>query len=227
MRARHAHAGGLILVALVVLAQPWGLTAADTKHDLAANPAGFLAGALHAYTDTFTLGQLQNQAYGYLWPMGSLFLAGDAVGMPAWVTQRVWWMLLLVVSFVGAERVARRLAGLTTVPALLVGMVFALSPRVLTVLSEISVEVWPQALAPWLLLAALAVALLALGADRILGAHVIGPQASILLQSFITMMNLGIGARQMARGQYWIHPALTEVVENALLGLAERAEQAD
>ncbi|MEA5651328.1 MAG: mycothione reductase, partial [Cutibacterium granulosum] len=47
-----------------------------------------------------------------------------------------------------------------------------------------------------------------------------------LLQSFITMMSLGIGARQMARGQYWIHPALTEVVENALLGLAERAEQA-
>jgi len=31
----------------------------------------------------------------------------------------------------------------------------------------------------------------------------------------------------MARGQYWIHPALTEVVENALLGLAKRAEQAD
>jgi hypothetical protein len=23
----------------------------------------------------------------------------------------------------------------------------------------------------------------------------------------------------MARGQYWIHPALTEVIENALLGL--------
>jgi mycothione reductase len=26
-------------------------------------------------------------------------------------------------------------------------------------------------------------------------------------------------APQMARGQYWIHPALPEVVENALLGL--------
>jgi mycothione reductase len=25
--------------------------------------------------------------------------------------------------------------------------------------------------------------------------------------------------REMARGQYWIHPALTEVVENALLKL--------
>jgi mycothione reductase len=25
----------------------------------------------------------------------------------------------------------------------------------------------------------------------------------------------------MARGQYWIHPALPEVIENALLGLSD------
>jgi mycothione reductase len=28
-----------------------------------------------------------------------------------------------------------------------------------------------------------------------------------------------VSAREMATGQYWIHPALPEVVENALLGL--------
>jgi hypothetical protein len=28
----------------------------------------------------------------------------------------------------------------------------------------------------------------------------------------------------MARGQYWIHPALTEVVENALLKLLSAAD---
>ena len=143
---------------LLVAVLPWliapGMIQPDTKSDLVISPGRYLGRALWAWNDHTGIGELQNQAYGYLWPMGSLFLAGDAVGMPAWVTQRVWWMLLLVVSFVGAERVARRLAGLTTVPALLVGMVFALSPRVLTVLSEISVEVWPQALAPWLLLAA-------------------------------------------------------------------------
>lgn len=32
-------------------------------------------------------------------------------------------------------------------------------------------------------------------------------------------MSFGLTVRDMARGQYWIHPALTEVVENALLGL--------
>jgi mycothione reductase len=32
-------------------------------------------------------------------------------------------------------------------------------------------------------------------------------------------MTFGLTTQQMARGQYWIHPALPEVIENALLGL--------
>jgi mycothione reductase len=32
-------------------------------------------------------------------------------------------------------------------------------------------------------------------------------------------MSFRLGVREMARGQYWIHPALPEVVENALLEL--------
>jgi mycothione reductase len=54
---------------------------------------------------------------------------------------------------------------------------------------------------------------------EVLGAHLIGPQASILIQPLIQAMSFGLGAREMASGQYWIHPALTEVVENALLAL--------
>lgn len=60
-------------------------------------------------------------------------------------------------------------------------------------------------------------------ADRasglLLGAHLLGPQASSLIQPLIQAMSFGLGVREMARGQYWIHPALIEVVENALLGL--------
>jgi mycothione reductase len=60
-------------------------------------------------------------------------------------------------------------------------------------------------------------------ADRrsghLLGAHIMGYQASSIIQPLIQGMSFGMTARQMARGQYWIHPALTEVVENALLGL--------
>ena len=54
---------------------------------------------------------------------------------------------------------------------------------------------------------------------ELLGAHLIGPQASILIQPLIQAMSFGQTALELARGQYWIHPALSEVVENALLGL--------
>jgi mycothione reductase len=54
---------------------------------------------------------------------------------------------------------------------------------------------------------------------RLLGAHIMGPQASSIIQPLIQAMSFGLTAPQMARGQYWIHPALPEVVENALLDL--------
>jgi len=60
-------------------------------------------------------------------------------------------------------------------------------------------------------------------ADRntgcLLGAHILGYQASSIIQPLIQAMSFGLTALEMARGQYWIHPALAEVVENALLGL--------
>jgi mycothione reductase len=53
----------------------------------------------------------------------------------------------------------------------------------------------------------------------LLGAHIMGHQASSIIQPLIQAMSFGLTAAEMARGQYWIHPALPEVVENALLGL--------
>jgi mycothione reductase len=54
----------------------------------------------------------------------------------------------------------------------------------------------------------------------LLGAHVMGPEASNVIQPLIAAMAFGQTAHEVARGQYWIHPALIEVVENALLGVA-------
>ncbi|MEB3366894.1 mycothione reductase [Saccharopolyspora mangrovi] len=53
----------------------------------------------------------------------------------------------------------------------------------------------------------------------LLGAHIIGPQAPTLLQPIIQAMHFGLDARSMAHGQYWIHPAMPELLENALLNL--------
>jgi len=61
-------------------------------------------------------------------------------------------------------------------------------------------------------------------ADRatglLVGAHLVGPEASSLIQPLIQAMSFGQHPHEVARGQYWIHPALAEVVENALLKLA-------
>jgi mycothione reductase len=57
------------------------------------------------------------------------------------------------------------------------------------------------------------------GTGRLLGAHLMGPEASIVVQPLIQAMSFGLTAHEMATGQYWIHPALPELVENALLGL--------
>ena len=57
------------------------------------------------------------------------------------------------------------------------------------------------------------------GTGRLLGAHIMGYQASSIIQPLIQAMSFGLTAHEMARGQYWIHPALPEVIENALLGL--------
>ncbi|KRF40541.1 mycothione reductase [Terrabacter sp. Soil810] len=53
----------------------------------------------------------------------------------------------------------------------------------------------------------------------LLGAHLMGAQATSLIQPLVQGMAFGTAVHDLARGQYWIHPALAEVVENALLGL--------
>lgn len=59
-------------------------------------------------------------------------------------------------------------------------------------------------------------------ADRstrtLVGAHIIGPHASSLIQQLIQGIRYDRTIDEMATGQYYIHPALGEVIENALLG---------
>lgn len=159
---------------LLSFLQSPGLIVADTKHNLTANPSGFLSQALHLWSENAPMGQLQNQAYGYFFPQGAFFVLGDALGIAPWVTQRLWWALLLWVGFWGFVHVARalgvgstaRVAGSLSTgngraagdgrwlswPLVAGGVAYALSPRVLTTLGAISSETLPVMLAPWVLL---------------------------------------------------------------------------
>lgn len=145
----------LLVVALVPwLVQP-GRVQPDTKVDLTLDPWTYLGRSLTAWNEHNGLGELQNQAYGYLFPMGPVFGLGHSLRLPDWVVQRIWWTLLLVVAFTGARTLIRRL-GVAGATASMVGATsYALSPRVLTLLSDHSIEAWPGAVAPWIAVAAL------------------------------------------------------------------------
>ncbi|MEJ5927777.1 alpha-(1-_3)-arabinofuranosyltransferase family protein [Corynebacterium sp. H128] len=145
----HPHLLGWLLILLLSFAQSPGLTVADTKHDLAADPIGFLKNALHAWTDIFPLGQLQNQAYGYLFPQGLFFVLSEP--LPDWVAQRLWWTLVAGVGFSGFLLLLNRLAIGTPGWRILGAFLYAFSPRVITTLGAISSEAWPFMLAPWVL----------------------------------------------------------------------------
>ena len=145
---------GAVALALTFAQSP-GQVSPDTKLDLTANPLRFLARATNLWNSELPFGQTQNQAYGYLFPHGTFFLIGHLLGVPGWITQRLWWALLLTIGFWGLLRVAEALGiGSPGSPwARVIGAVaFALSPRVLTTLGSISSETLPMMLAPWVLL---------------------------------------------------------------------------
>lgn len=126
---------------------------ADTKFDLVTNPLGFLARGLRLWDPIAAFGQIQNQAYGYLWPMGPFFAVGHLLALPAWAIQRAWWALLLCAAFFGMLLLIRRLGLGGPVSQVVAAFAYALTPRLTSLLGSTSVEVWPMAVAPWVLVA--------------------------------------------------------------------------
>jgi arabinofuranan 3-O-arabinosyltransferase len=140
----------LLLEVLPFVTAP-GNIIADTKLDLAVNPAGFLSRALSLW-DPQQFGQLQDQANGYLFPMGPFFAVGKLAALPPWVIQRLWIGAVLIAAFLGTVRLAGRLGIGTPWTRIAAGLAYALSPAALTLLGELSSEFLPAAMLPWILL---------------------------------------------------------------------------
>lgn len=62
--------------------------------------------------------------------------------------------------------------------------------------------------------------------SEILGAHIIGPQASVLIQEIINVMYAPTRSAEIINDAMHIHPALNEVVQRAFLSLAPLHEHA-
>ncbi|WP_165356866.1 alpha-(1-_3)-arabinofuranosyltransferase domain-containing protein [Nocardioides zhouii] len=144
-------AGCVALLALAFAQLP-GYLLFDTKFDLVVDPWHYLSRALHMWDSNGAIGQLQNQAYGYLWPMGPFFGVGQLLDIPGWALQRLFMALVMCVAFTGAAKVCKALGVRSDVACLVAGFAYALSPRMVTTVGTISIESWPSALAPWVLL---------------------------------------------------------------------------
>ncbi len=208
-------AASVALVGLAFIQDP-GLLAADTKLDLALDPSVFLQRALHLWDPDSSFGQLQNQAYGYLWPMGPFFWLGDLLGVPGWAVQRTWLALVLVVSFLGSALLARALGIRSDLACVVAGLAYALSPRAISVVGSISIEQWPSALAPWVLLplvrgsergsARRAALLSALAVSMIGGVNAAATLAALPL-GVVWLLTRSAGPRR--RTMMWWWPAFT------------------
>jgi arabinofuranan 3-O-arabinosyltransferase len=137
---------------VLVFSQAAGFEAADTKLDLVVSPWRFLSHALTIWDPTAGAGQLQDQAYGYLFPMGPFFLVGHWAHLPPWVTQRLWESVLVVAAFLGTVRLSRLLGIKGFWPRVAAGLAYALAPRLLMEIGVISSELLPVVVAPWVLI---------------------------------------------------------------------------
>lgn len=136
----------ILLIAIAFLQEP-GKIVFDTKLAMATNPAKFMQEALHLWDPFGSFGEIQNQAYGYLFPIGPFYEFFHVLGVPAWITQRLWASLILVIGLWGAVRLGEVLDIGSDTTRLIGGLAFAVSPFVAS-LGSVTYGVLPNTFLP-------------------------------------------------------------------------------
>ncbi|MBV9832565.1 MAG: DUF3367 domain-containing protein, partial [Marmoricola sp.] len=140
-----------LLVGLSMFLEQAGKTTSDTRLDLTNAPGAFLRSTFSLWNPRVSLGELQNQAYGYLFPQGPFFLLGHLAQVPPWITERLWSWLLVVAAAEGVRRLALALS-MRPWAAAAAGLAYGLGPRMVAELGVRSAEILPAAVTPWVLL---------------------------------------------------------------------------
>jgi arabinofuranan 3-O-arabinosyltransferase len=137
---------------VLALQLPW-LVAALAHPGLATAAAGSARSGVTAFAvrAETPAGRLVDAAGLAGLPMGPIYAAGHAIGLPAWVVQRIWWSIVLLTAFHGVHLLCRRLELGTPGTRVIAALAYSLSPRMLTEIGPVSVEAWPMAVAPWAL----------------------------------------------------------------------------
>ena len=106
-RLSAVHGASLLVYGVLLLfglLEQFGQTTNDTKTPLIERPLDFLQSAGTLWNPQMNFGELQNQAYGYLFPQGPFYLLAQLAHLPPWIAERFWTVLLVVVGAEGARR---------------------------------------------------------------------------------------------------------------------------
>jgi hypothetical protein len=145
--------GYLLLAAVAyvpLLFTQTGRVVADTKSYLYLDPGRLLERAPSMWDPNIGLGTVTHQNIGYLFPMGPYYWFMHAVGVPAWVAQRLWLGTILLFAALGVLYLLRTLH--VRGPGVFVAaFVFMLSPYLLDFAARLSVILLPWAGLPWML----------------------------------------------------------------------------
>jgi hypothetical protein len=144
-----------VLAFVIALGQRPGKASSDTKIDLHVDPAGFLGDVASAWSSTGDLGHVQGGQYGgYLFPMGPFFALLHAVGVSAWLAQRLWFGMILALAAWGAVKLMDEFHGRPrTVAHTVAGLLVLLNPYVVVFSARTTVTLLGYAALPWLLVA--------------------------------------------------------------------------
>ncbi len=139
----------------LLLTKP-GMVAADTKQYLYLDPGRLTTGAASMWDPNTGLGTVTHQNIGYLFPMGPYYTAMRWLGVPVWISQRLWMGSLLMAAGLGVAYCARRL-GLTGLGRDVAAFAYTLSPYLVDYIARTSAIVMPWAALGWMVgLAAMA-----------------------------------------------------------------------
>ncbi|MEJ5256232.1 MAG: alpha-(1-_3)-arabinofuranosyltransferase family protein [Acidimicrobiales bacterium] len=132
-----------------------GEVGADTKTYLYLDPGRLLRDAPYLWDSQIGLGTVTHQNIGYLWPMGPFYWLFDALGLPDWVTQRLWLGSVMFAAALGVRYLIRTLGqhGFAdrSGAVLVASLAYMMSPYLLEYEARISVILLPWAALPWLI----------------------------------------------------------------------------
>ena len=127
-----------------------GKVSADTKTYLTLDPGRLLGRAVSMWDPTIGLGTVTHQTIGYLFPLGPYYWVMDRLGVPDWLTQRLWLGSILFAAGAGVLFLCRTL-GWRGRGAVVAAFAYLLSPYVLHYAARLSVILLPWAALPWLI----------------------------------------------------------------------------